>query len=326
MRVQQIKTLAWLANGVVLAGAAVAAAEFHDTYAERLVRTEVAWPGASGGATTAGAVDGRVDGDLVYPFVNGIVPVDDPGPEDDSGPPDPIDVFVGNHTYVGLIRSLPDTYDSIGYVRPGGGDTTFALRPGERLGDFTLIGFEDEAEGGARSLIFVHRVDNRIVRLTTTSQTPGVFTEGVRTRLVTRYNELAGPAVMRDTITVGAFPLLHEDASSATWYVPGEEVAWWRRFGQAEVLERLETETALRADGTPYGLRILSEPGAGTPVAEGRGLGRGDVVTTIDAAVIRTKSDVLRHVLRAGNAARRYVVEVENAEGATRTLTYRVAR
>jgi hypothetical protein len=226
---------------------------------------------------------------------------------------------------VGLIHSLSDAYDAIAYVRDAQG-TTHALRPGERLGEFTLIGIDADAEGGRCALVFSMRGDDRLARLSSSDVVPEVFSSPRESPLLSPYTELARPVVERGAIAVPAFRALHEDPSGATWFVTPEERAWWGRFGAADVVEPLQVEVVRGTDGAAAGVRLLVTPGLDSPLASGRGLARGDVVRRIDGVVVTSAAEVFRHLVDQDAAAGKYVIEVTGADGTPRTIVHRLAR
>ena len=83
---------------------------------------------------------------------------------------------------------------------------------------------------------------------------------------------------------------------------------------------------AIAALTNPRGIRLMSQPGQGTPVATGRGLNQGDIVVSINDVPVRGKEDILGYLRGDGQGLARYRVRIESEGGLQRTVVYQVDR
>jgi hypothetical protein len=330
MRISQIKTLCWTANVLVLAGAAYVGMHFWETYKGRSTRAEVVWPEEDGDRT----IDKRWPGEVssFRPIwetpVNGLVPKP-PEPEKpreverDLGK-----IFLSKYTYLTSIDALPEPDDSVAYIRVPGTDVPTTLRTGESLDGFTLIGFELSDARGEDAIVFSNPKVEGLVRMKRAEEPvpPVIEPPLVEEVALKDATELAGPDLELSRIPRRAYQDLLADASGLTWQVPVEELRWWGEFGESDVLGKLVVNVAKSPDGTARGIKLMSQPGAGTGASDGRGLTKGDTILSINGVPITAKEDILRYLRGDGHGLLRYEVVVEGETGIERTLIYNVDR
>lgn len=327
MRISQIKTLCWAGNVLVLAGAGVVGLHFWDAYKARGQRTEVAWPEEAAAESIQKRWPGEVTSfrQIWDTPVNGLVPKP---VEQATGPVvnrKPEEKFLAEHQCSTVLFVVGNPEASVAYVRKAGAKEDQTLRTGERISGFTLIGIERSAGSDAPVLVFTHPEVDGLVRMERVPQpTPPLF-DPPPFELKSE-NDLVRPVITKSEISRRAYQDLLADPDGLTWFVPTEEAEWWARFGEEEVFAKLVVNVAEDSEGRPRGIRLMSRPGQGTPVATGRGLTQGDVLISINGVPVRGKEDVLLYLRGDGHGLRRYDVVVESEAGVQRTVTYRVER
>ena len=327
MRISQIKTLCWAGNAIVLLGAGYVGLHFWDTYQARGTRADVTWPEESGGEAIESRWPGEVTSfrDIWLTPVNGLVPKPPKDPDKIVTKRDPKTDFLAKYSCSTVMFVLDDAPGSVAYMKVPGGGEDQTLRTGEAVGGFTLIGFEMNAESGAPILVFTHPEIDELVRMERVAEPKPPLFDPPLVQVVER-NDLVQPPVSKNEIPRRAYQDLLADPSGLTWIMPAEELAWWGEFGEQEVFGKLVANVAEDADGNPRGLRLMSQPGQGTPVGTGRGLNQGDIVVSINAVPVRGKEDIVRYLRGDGKHERRYDVVVESEAGLERTVVYHVER
>jgi hypothetical protein len=326
MRISQIKTLCWASNVLVLAGAGYVGTHFWETYQARGQKAEVEWPAETGPESIQKRWPGEITSfrPIWTTPVNGLVPKP---PEPEQGPrvEKKLDEkFLAKHQCSTVLFVSGSPFDSVAYVRATGGKSDVTLRTGEAIDGFTLIGFE-RTGAGAPVLVFTHPEVEGLVRLERAAQPAPPLFDPPPVQSVTE-NDLVKPTVTRTRISRHAFQDLLEDPSGLTWFVPTEEIAWWAEYGESEVFSKLVVNVAATEDGTPRGIRLMSQPGQGSAVGSGRGLNQGDIVISVNGVPVRGKEDILGYLHGDGKGLRRYDVVVESESGLQRTVVYKVER
>jgi len=332
MRISQIKTLCWTANVLVLAGAGYVGLHFYrtyQTYRSRLAPTDVEWPDKAARDVIQKRWPGEITGfEVIWktPIAGEVPPP--PVPKDTGPGPkrDPAAEFLKKHQYTGNILDVSDPASSLAYVRVVGAKEDVALRTGQSIDGFMLIGFDRNPDNGQPVLVFRSDDVEGLVRLEMPEEpVPQVVGPPVVTPLLAG-NDLVKPEVTRTEIPRRAYQDLLADPSGLTWRMPPEEVEWWSRFGEDEVFSKLVVNVVEDASGNPAGLRVMSQPGQGTPAGDGRGLSRGDIVRAVNGVPVRGKEDVLRYLRGDGRGLERYDVLVESENGVERTIVYLIER
>ena len=331
MRISQIKTLCWLGNGLVLVGAAYVGLHFWQTFESRGKVAQVEWPDTGG----KGAIERRWPG-AVTGFtaiwstpVNGLVPKPPEKTEGPRVPTDPSKIFLAKFQLMTVWTDEGDPFRSVAFLKSSGGSKDAGLLPvrtGERLDGFTFVGIETER--GLPTLLFTHPEIEKPVRMSL-SGSPDQTLARAGERLVRELaaaTAIAKPVTDPSRIERPAFRDIVSDPSGLTWRMPKEETAWWEDFGEERVLAKLAVQNKQDADGRPVGVTLRSQPGQGTPVGEGRGLGVNDTIKAVNGVPIGTKEDILRYLRGEGRGLTRYEVLVEDETGRERTVVYIIER
>jgi len=326
MRISQLKTLCWVGNLVVLAGVGWTVLQFVDAYQARAQKLEVVWPGED---KPVRGIERSWPGDLGAFSHIWETPVDGEVPKPDTGPAVVVDKRTeaekfkqGTFFRGGIIHD--DTVQSIVRIERGG-KILYAL-VGEIIDNWQLIGVTGSVEGAAVAT-FQH-VDPSVTDLVLLEEEliEMPFKDGDMPfqRVVDDDPDSpVGPDPERKVLKRQAY--VADRAKPNDWTVPPEEWHWWRRWGASEVFEKASFATKKDADGHAVGLEVRSSLGAGTPVARGRGIHKGDVIKSINGTPITSEEDAARYLREEGKGLDRYEVEVEDATGKTRTMTYRFA-
>ncbi len=328
MRISQIKTLCWTANVLVLAGAGYVAVHFGETFKRRRIIPEIEWPDEGGGDVIQKRWPGEVTGfRMIWDTpVNGLVPKPPAPPAKVEVEKDLGKIFLGKYTYHTSIDTFPELDESVAYVEgPGSGAVTM-LRTGESIDGFTLIGFEASTERGEDALVFSNPKVDGLVRMKRSEDPLQNLTTPPLVRALADNNDLAQPEVDLMSIPRRAYQDLLADPSGLTWHVPAGEVYWWGAFGEDDVLAKLVVNVAKDAGGNAMGIKLMSQPGAGTAVSDGRGLMKGDIIKSINGVPTRSKEEIVLYLRGDGQGLGRYEVLVENETGVERTLVYEVER
>ncbi len=326
MRISQLKTLCWVGNLVVLAGVTWTVLQFVDAYQARAQKIEASWPGED---KPVRGIERSWPGDVASFRHIWETPVDGEVPKPDKGPEVVVDKRTeaekfkqGTFFRGGIIND--DTVHSILRIERGG-KIQYVL-VGEIIENWQLVGVTAKVEGAAVAT-FQH-VDRSVTDLVLLEEEllEMPFKDGdmpFRRVLDDDPDSPVGPDPERGKLTRQAYIADREHPND--WTVPPEEWRWWQRWGQSEVFEKASFATKKDADGKPVGLEIRSSLGAGTPVARGRGLFKGDVIKSINGTSVTSEEDAARYLREEGKGLDRYEVVVEDATGQTRTMTYRFA-
>ncbi len=327
MRISQIKTLCWAGNALVLAGAGYVGLHFWETLQARDQFAEVSWPEETDGPALRTRWPGEITAfrDIWKTPVNGVVPKP---PETVSGPAPKADRkrdFLASHQCTTVMFVLGNPGASVAYIKVPGAESDMTMRTGEDVAGFTLIGFETSPDTGAPVLVFTHPEVEGLVRMERSAQPRPPLFDPPPFQVVTQ-NDLVQPRVVREGIPRRAYQDLLSDPSGLTWVVPEEETAWWGEFGEEDVFSKLVVNAVTNADGTPRGIRLMSQPGQGTPVGTGRGLNQGDIIISVNGVPVRGKEDIVAYLRGDGRRLTRYAVVVESETGLERTVVYNVER
>ncbi len=335
MRISQLKSVCWVANCAALCGAGFVGVHFWKTFKARAQRPEVTWPKAEKAELITTRWPGALPGfePIWKTPVNGVVPPPPPPPAPrEKEKPDA--KFRATYSCEGGIEVDGDPTLSLAIIKSGGGTPTM-VQPGERLSvdvdgqrhEFTLLGFGEDPKSHQPAIVFSCPALTELLYLPRKVPAPvnlgagrppvDPLPPGGRPfeRAVERAR-ISGALAYRDTLA---------DPTGNTWRVPADEAAWWEQFGDEEVLAKLVTETVQGPDG-PRGVKLLSVPGANTPVAAGRGIGKGDTVVSINGVAVRAKEDILRYLRGDGRGLARYDVLVIDETGRERTVVYLTSR
>lgn len=338
MRISQLQNICWAANGVVLLGVGFVVMQFVETYKERGRIAEVEWP-----ETEKKGIDRRWPGD-VRAFteiwetpVNGVVPPPPDVPVEEVATIAPEEQFKKDFEYVSGILFLGAPHRSTAEIRyrPASPADTKTIGLGDLLagspkGDkWQFIAFFHDPAIQRKVLMFRNQKLGKLVRMEEPEKPPVSLTAPAPSAPlppgIDPKADFPKPTVEVDRIVPAAWPH-HEYPNLDRWIVPQAELEWWERFGEEEVLAKLQVKEHADESGVSRGLKIMSEPGDGTPVESGRGIIQGDVIKSVNGVPIRSLADIVRFLRGEGRGLDRYEVLVESKTGLERTVTYEIRR
>jgi len=326
MRVSQIQNLTWAGNLLVLGGLVWVGMKFWEV--NKLGKqkpVELVWQKAK----TDDVGKQRWPGDLAAfahiwkTEVNGKVPPPPPPVNKDPPKPDKIAEFKGKLKYVGGWEFTQEPDRSTARINFDGKD--MSISPGNSVGGFQLRSFTfnrsdpDPLKWTVR-LVFVSPEGVDVVVDQAQSTMPSIVD-----RNAPPIKKGYGGPVAEGRVTVDHVECKGYLRDDGAWQIPDDEVAWLEAFGEEKVWSKLATQPAVGKDGVARGLRLMSFPEAGTPLAPSHGIGQGDVVTAINGVPVASKEDIMNYLRGAGRGLTKYVVDVEK-DGAKRQVVYIVRR
>jgi hypothetical protein len=323
MRVSQIQNLTWAGNVLVLGGLVWVGLQFWNVNkSSKQKPPEIVWPKAKSSDDVGKQ---RWPGELAAfkhiwdTPINGKVPPPPPPP----GPPvqkiDKVAEFKGKLKYGGGWECPREPDRSLARVSFDGKDYT--ISPGNSLGGFQLRDFSlDNVKKTAR-LVFVNPDDGKDVVVEQPQPQGAPLIDPANPPFKPGYGDLVKEGLVgKDFVAKKAF-----QTTNGEWVIPAEEVVWTENWGEAEMWSKLATRPEVGKDGAPHGLRLLSFPETGTPLAATHGIGQGDVVKAINGVPVNSKEDIMNYLRGDGRGLTKYVVDVER-DGATRQVVYLVRR
>lgn len=334
MRVNQIKTLCWTANLLVMGALAWAGHGFFGAVRGKNQIVEAEWPGADG----AGVATVQTWPPPLATFkhtwetpVNGRVPPPPVPVEVKATKEDPKRVFESKFKYLGGMEVLNDPLlSSVSYQWGSGPEETLIV--GGEVSGWQLVRFSRLVEQGADGDIKNSKsYDVMVFKLPARGpDDPEIVFElkklASQQKLLNPEQRIEKPLqesplkalVSRESIRQPMFP----DPVTGDWRVSEEEQSWWIEFGE-EALEKTGLQPHVDQQGVSHGLRFTTVPGEGMKAlgTRPRGIGRDDILKSVNGEPVRSKEDLLGYLRGDGKGLRRYECLVER-DGAERTVVY----
>ncbi len=321
MRLHQLRTLAWAVNAISVVVVAWTATTFLDAHEARAQPFHVAWPGDA--RTVRPVAEGVAwDMDRVRELLN--VPLDGfvPAPPDIPvcpGPPTPSEAFAAaTSVEAGVIHSNPHR----SLVRIRHARTPYTVSPGRVVNGWQITRIALDPESGEIVAVFRHMESAGRERVELRSHVPKVPVLVSAQGLVER-EPVALPAdgpLMRFRAR-GELVYCAFEPEPNVWLLPDEELGWWVRWGADDVFGALD----VNADSDD-GLEIAGAVGAGTAVAAGRGLHKGETILAVDGVAPGSAADLASLVRSALTAEGSVSFRLRDVAGAERTLVWRSVR
>lgn len=320
MRVDQIITLVWTANVLLLGGTGWVGWKFWEQKKAPPPPKTVEWPEVGARPTPS-----RWPGDeskfreLWDVQINGLVPPPPKAAEPvKAAPVDPATAFRNRYT---IEAGFPSTYPwgTVLQVKDSQKASTVLLVPGESLDDWKLVQVDiNLATGACRAGFSNPAYEKGILSIEQKLPAfPDVAKAGDPTPFVPEYpsdSVARKDAVKREVLTVQAY----KDSATGEWWVPDDETTWMEIWGESEILSKTKFKER------PEGLEISTRPPRAA-LDSTRDFDQGDVVVSINGTPVRTLADVTNYLRGAGRGLARYEVVVER-DGARRTQVYNVQR
>jgi hypothetical protein len=197
-----------------------------------------------------------------------------------------------------------------------------SVTPGGRIGDFQLIQYTVDTPKKTAKLVFKHP----------DTGAPMTFEQGTTT-----LPDLTGPGnepfkkvydgIQEGPVAEGG-PLesrAYQDPATGDWVIPADEQNWISNWGEKDLWTKLATKPDADAQGVSHGVRVLSMPETGTPLAPSHGITQGDTIRSINGVAMTSKEDIANYLRGPGKGLERYEVVVDTG-GSERRIVYRVPR
>ncbi len=341
MRISQLKNLCWAGNGLVFLGVGFVVLQFVQTYQERGVRTEHEWPTDGDSAKIEQRWPGAVTGfnHIWDTPVDGEVP---PPPVKKTPTPtkvDPKSKFRRETEVIAIISHLGDARLTVAFIKHPQVETLGelkygALRTGQRLGDWTLLGYErkeTDDRGIVDVLVFGNDEVEGLVRIEETKKPAPKFPMGPPVIAVKALDPdgLVQLDPLRDRIERPAYRDLLNHADGNHWVVPDEEIRWFAMWGESDVLGRTSLTPKKNQNGDSVGVEVRQAPtipGQKPGMESSRGIRKGDVIVSINGVAVRSKEDIVLYLRGDGKGLDRYAVAIVSSSGKERTQVYEMQR
>jgi len=327
MRVSQIQNLTWAGNVLVLGGLVWVGIKFWEV--NKLGKKpppELVWKKEKNSDDVGKQ---RWPGDLAAfahiwkTEVNGKVPPPPVPVNKDPPKPDEVAEFKAKLKYVGGMEFTVEPDRSTARITFDGKDMT--IGPGYSVGGFQMKSFtmnsgDPDPKKRVARMVFVSPKGVEVVIEQPASTLPAIVDTSVVPIKKGYQNPVAEGRVTKDHIDQKAW----EDPAG-TWHIPEDEQLWLETWGDESLWSKLATKPDVGKDGVARGLRIMSFPETGTPLAATHGIGTADVVKAINGVAVTSKEEIMNYLRGAGRGLTKYVVDVEK-DGATRQVVYLVRR
>jgi hypothetical protein len=317
MRVDQVITLVWAANVLLLGGTGWVGWQFWEQkQAQKEKPPAVEWPeGKQGTDVPLRRWPGPVTNFRHVwetPF-NGLVPP--PPPPPDAPKVEKIDPATAFRNRVQLITVVEASEPFATMIQVN--DTQGGQKPlvvGQKIDEWQLVrAGVDRAAGQFRAVFANPGYEKGEVEIV--AAMPKVDMPSVPAWKPSYEGPVNEGTVPRDRVEVQAIRV----AATGEWMVPVEETDWWAVWGEADVLRK--TKFVERPNG---GLEVASMPPRG-PLDNTRGVTQGDVIISINDTPVKSLAGALAYVRGPGRDLTRFVVVIER-DGARRTQVYNVSR
>jgi hypothetical protein len=326
MRVSQIQNLTWLGNVLVLGGLVWVGIQFWNV--NKLTKQKPKEPEWAKAKSSDDVGKQRWPGELAAfkhiweTHVNGKVPPPPPPVVKEQPKVDRITEFKNKVKYLNGMEFIAEPERSYARINFDGKEVW--VSPGHSLGEFQLTQFtldnrDPEPKKRTFRLVFLSPDGQKVV-IEDVQPNPASVTDGAPGPFQKALKEPIGVVVKPDACEQKAW-----QDEKGDWHIPEDEQRWLEVYGEERVWKKLEARTEVGPDGKPKGLRILSFPETGTPLARTHGIGQGDVVTAINGVAVSSKEEILNYLRGDGRGLTKYVVDVEN-NGAKRQVVYLVRR
>lgn len=322
MRVDQLITLVWIGNVLLLGSTGWVGWKFYGQNKKKSQVAKVEWPDAADRSDiTKQRWPGPVSNfqhiwkaDLSGPL---------PPPPVAVGPVKPVEVDIRtlfkNRVTLVTAWAMSNPESSIILVTDSTAPATpLSLRPGNKIDDWKLVKVSIGEDRLPRAK-FVHPKDTAdpLEIVATQPVIPTIGGSGVPKPFEPSF-DVAGFVDQGDVSRTNLKRQAYLDADTNEWVVPPDEALWWATYGSEEILQK--TKLVAR----PQGLEIASQPPLGT-LDSSRGITQGDILVSVNGVEIRSDADLYAYFRGDGRDLDRYVVVIER-DGARRTQVYRVTR